>query len=88
MFTDDVASWWLLVGKGGDSRYGSITVACLQTKKNNLKKYFYAKAKDREVVKKRVYAKIHTRGIKVYYSIWKRPVAITLISKMKKKHTQ
>ena len=32
-----------LVEKGGDSRYGAITIACLQTKKINFKYYFYAK---------------------------------------------
>ena len=55
-------------GLGGDSRYGMITIACLQTKKTKFKNYFYAKLKDRQMVKNRVYAKIHTREIKLYYS--------------------
>ena len=34
------------------SRYGEITIARLQTKKINFKKYFYAKLNDRKMVKK------------------------------------
>ena len=34
------------------SRYGEITIAPLQTKKINFKKYFYAKLNDRKMVKK------------------------------------
>ena len=38
-------------------------------KKINFKNYFPAKLKDREMVKNRVYAKIHTHEIRVYYSL-------------------
>ena len=37
-------------------------------KKNSLKNYFGENLQDREMIKKRVCAKIDTHGIKVYHS--------------------
>ena len=57
MFTYDAALWWLLVGKGDDSRYGEITITCLQAKKINFKKYFLVKCVQKSGLRENSYSR-------------------------------